>query len=227
MCITKAVAILSCLCQTLLIDLSITEKRGSLMAQMVKCLPAMWETQVWSLDWEDPLEKEMAAHSGVLAWKIPWTEEPGRLQSMGWQRVGHNWATSFSLIEKKKNKKQHSPGVFTHDKTIFYLGVKYLCTVEGVQDRHLKVCCFGVLIILSWRYLKQPVQGEEFSELSYLSKDRFSKRNSIAINPLPRRIINLGRLILLTGEEIRGQHHTQTIWVCLIMSQTITLLFSR
>ena len=49
----------------------------------------------------------------------------------------------------------------------------------------------------------QPIQGE-FSELSYLSKDRFSKRNSIAINPLPRRIINLGRLILLTGEEIRG-----------------------
>ena len=104
MCITKAVALLSCLCQTLLIDLSITEKRGSPMAQMVKCLPAMWETQVWSLGWEDPLEKEMAAHSGILAWKIPWTEEPGRLQSMGWQRVGHNWATSLSLIEKTKTK---------------------------------------------------------------------------------------------------------------------------
>ena len=59
----------------------------SLMAQTVKRLPAMQETQVWSLGWEDPLEKEMATHSSNLAWKIPWTEEPGRLQSMGSQRV--------------------------------------------------------------------------------------------------------------------------------------------
>ena len=57
---------------------------------MVKCLPAMPETWVRSLGWEDPLEKEMATRSTILAWKIPWTEEPGRLQSMGFQRVGHN-----------------------------------------------------------------------------------------------------------------------------------------
>ena len=50
---------------------------------MVKCLPAMQETRVRSLGWEDPLEKEMATHSSTLAWKIPWTEEPGKLQSMG------------------------------------------------------------------------------------------------------------------------------------------------
>ena len=55
----------------------------SLVAQMVKCLPAMWETWVRSLGQEDPLEKEMATHSSILAWKIPWMEEPGRLQSMG------------------------------------------------------------------------------------------------------------------------------------------------
>ena len=60
------------------------------MAQMVKHLPAMRETQVQSLGQEDPLEKEMATHSSTLAWKIPWTEDPGRLQSMGLQRVGHN-----------------------------------------------------------------------------------------------------------------------------------------
>ena len=53
-----------------------------LVAQMVKHLPAMWETCVPSLGWEDPLEKEMATHSSTLAWKIPWTEEPGRLQSI-------------------------------------------------------------------------------------------------------------------------------------------------
>ena len=66
------------------------------MAQTVKRLPAMQETQVRSLDWEDPLEKEMATHSSILAWKIPWTEETGRLQSMGSQRVRHDWATSLS-----------------------------------------------------------------------------------------------------------------------------------
>ena len=60
------------------------------MAQLVKNLPTMQETWVLSLAWEDPLEKEMAAHSSVLAWKIPWTEEPGGLQSMGSQRVRHN-----------------------------------------------------------------------------------------------------------------------------------------
>ena len=57
---------------------------------MVKRLPAMRETQVRSLGWEDPLEKEMATHSSILAWKIPWMEEPGRLQSMGLLRVGHD-----------------------------------------------------------------------------------------------------------------------------------------
>ena len=57
---------------------------------MVKCLPAMWATQVQSLGWEDPLEKEMTTHSSSLAWRVPWTEEPGRLQSTGSQRVGHD-----------------------------------------------------------------------------------------------------------------------------------------
>ena len=57
---------------------------------MVKNLPAMWEDQVRSLGWEDSLEKKMATHSSIFAWRIPWTEEPGGLQSMGSQRVGHD-----------------------------------------------------------------------------------------------------------------------------------------
>ena len=68
---------------------------ASLVAQRVKRLPTMQETWVRSLGWEDPLEKEMATHSSILAWKIPWTEKPGRLQSMGSQRVGQDWATSL------------------------------------------------------------------------------------------------------------------------------------
>ena len=73
----------------------------SLMAQMVKRLPTTWETRVQSLGWED-LEKEMTTHSSILAWTIPWTEEPGRLQSLGSQRVGHDWVTSLSLFKLLK-----------------------------------------------------------------------------------------------------------------------------
>ena len=64
---------------------------------MVKHLSTVRETQVPSLGWEDPLEKEMAPHFSTLAWKIPWTEEPGRLQSMGSQRVRHDLTTLLSL----------------------------------------------------------------------------------------------------------------------------------
>ena len=73
------------------IDLAyLPQCRASLVAQTVKHLPAMWETWVQSLGWEDPLEKEMANHSSTLAWKIPWMEEPGGLQFMGTQGVGHD-----------------------------------------------------------------------------------------------------------------------------------------
>ena len=72
--------------------------QASLVAQRLKCLPTMQETWVRSLGWEDSLEKEMATHSSILAWRIPWTEEPGGLQSMGSQRVGHDWAFYFMNV---------------------------------------------------------------------------------------------------------------------------------
>ena len=72
--------------------------KASLVAQTVKRLPTMQETRVRSLGCEVPLEKEITTHSSILAWKIPWMGEPGRLQSMGSQRVGHNWATSFHFV---------------------------------------------------------------------------------------------------------------------------------
>ena len=74
---------------------------ASLVSQRLKRLPAMRETWVQSLGQEDPLEKEMATHSSTLAWRIPWTEEPGRLQSTGSQRVGHDWVTSLSIVGMK------------------------------------------------------------------------------------------------------------------------------
>ena len=73
--------------------------RVSLVAQLVKSLPALWESWVQSLAWEHPLEKEMATHSSILVWRIPWTEEPRGLQSMGSQRVGLDLFNSQSLID--------------------------------------------------------------------------------------------------------------------------------
>ena len=75
------------------------ENWASLLAQTVNSPPAMQETQVGSLGWEDPLEKTMVTHSSVLAWRIPWTEEPGGLQSMGSQRVGLSDFYSLTCME--------------------------------------------------------------------------------------------------------------------------------
>ena len=76
--------------------IQVSQEAGTfLMDQAVNCLPAMREIWVRSLGCEDPLEKEIATHSSTLAWKIPWTEEPGRLQTKGSQRVRHDWAAWF------------------------------------------------------------------------------------------------------------------------------------
>ena len=77
--------------------LSNINPRASRVAQLVKHLSAVWETWVQFLGWEVSLEKEIATHSSILAWRIPWIEEPGRLQSTGLQRVGRDWANSLSL----------------------------------------------------------------------------------------------------------------------------------
>ena len=92
------------------LKISLPDFWASLVAQTVKRLSTMWETRVRSLGWEDPLEKEMAIHSSTIAWKIPWTEEPGRLQSMGSQRVGHDWVTSRSWRKKWQPTPEFLPG---------------------------------------------------------------------------------------------------------------------
>ena len=69
---------------------SVSYRRAPLLTRTVNSLPALWETCIRSLGQEDPLEKGMVTHSSILAWRIPWTEEPGGLQSMGLQRVGHD-----------------------------------------------------------------------------------------------------------------------------------------
>ena len=95
------------------------------------------ETQVQSLDWEDPLEKETATHSSILAWKIPWTEDPGRLQSMGLQRLGHHWATSRSWEYYTKWKKSSRERQLPYDFTPFWIqtwNVKSKHTVQRLLE---------------------------------------------------------------------------------------------
>ena len=119
--------------------------RASLVAQRIKHLPAMQETWVQSLGWEDPLEKEMATHSSILAWRIPWTEEPGGLQSTGSQRVGHDWATSLHF-------KITAVGECSHEiKRHLLLGRKVITNLDSIlksKDITLptKVCLVKAMV---------------------------------------------------------------------------------
>ena len=114
---------------TQLIFIYTTKTYLFLVAQMVKHLSTVRETCVQSLGWEDPLEKETAIHSSTIAWKIPWTEEPGRLQSIESQRVGHDWVTSLSFsfiyINKTGGICSTTRAIHIHQKTLWkYRSVK-------------------------------------------------------------------------------------------------------
>ena len=116
---------------------------ASLVAQTIKHLPTIWETWLWSLDREDPLEKEMATHFSILAWKILWMEEPGRLQSTESQRVEHNWATKFFFL----NTQVHVAGLFT----IFYVqndtgqSISFMLSLRGFGIKGGRCSSFGRL----------------------------------------------------------------------------------
>ena len=103
------------------------EMQGTKNSQSV-CLQCR-RPGVWSLGQEDPLEKEMANHSSTLVWKIPWRAEPGRLQSMGSQRVGHDWVTSLQEQPKTMLKKKRKVGELTTSTSIFQLQTFYKATV--------------------------------------------------------------------------------------------------
>ena len=119
---------------------------SSQVAQMVKRLPMMpimWETRVQFLGREDLLEKEMATHSSIFAWKPPWMVEPGRLQSMGSQRVGHDWATSlhftsYSAIRWKARGEFHIEGTHTFTKCEQGLLLSNLLTTAIVERKKHK-----------------------------------------------------------------------------------------
>ena len=112
--------------------------RASLIAQLVKNLSAMQEIWVWSLGWEDPLEKGMVIHSSIFAWRIPWTEEPGRLQSLGSQRVGHDWATKEKReMDKNKHAFASVTAITTQDynqKSLCLKGALNTCRCWQIQS---------------------------------------------------------------------------------------------
>ena len=107
------------------------------MAQTVKHLPTTSATQVWSLGQEYPLEKEMSTHSRTLAWKIPWTEERGRLQSMGLQRVGHDWETSL-------------PFLYCYYLLILFLTFSTMYYVHVYTWPIASNCCVKVCVCMDW-----------------------------------------------------------------------------
>ena len=120
----------------------------------------MQETRVWSLGWEDPLEKEMATHSSTLAWRIPWREEPGRLQSMGLQRAGYDWATSLSLSDSiLKSRDIALPAKVHLVKAMVFPVVMYRCeswTVNKAECQRI-----DAFELWCWRRLESPVESKE------------------------------------------------------------------
>ena len=121
-----------------------------LVAQTVKRLSTMWETRVWSLGREDPLEKEMAIHSSTIAWKIPWTGEPGGLQSMGSQRVRHDWATSLThSLALNKRYNQWMPLKLQCSLEDTYL---YSHTIHLIEERLLKFYISIMSILINYTF---------------------------------------------------------------------------
>ena len=111
---------------------------ASLVAETVKNPPAMWKTWVQSLGWEDPLEEGLATHSSILAWRIPWTEGPGGLQSVQSQNVRHDWVTKHSTAHTK-HRGRGSSDFWGHWNTILYKGG--IIVKSKMRPRRQHNCC--------------------------------------------------------------------------------------
>ena len=152
------------------LNLSLGHLRASLVTLMVKHLPAMQETRVQSLGWEDLLEKEMATHSSTLAWRIPRTEEPDGPQSMRSQKVGHDWATSLSLslghLQMVQWKQHWPPDKFSWfechwwQHQIFWWTSWEAHTTEGIKIAYM----WSVETAFFWRLHQSSSCSSEFQE---------------------------------------------------------------
>ena len=140
---------------------------ATLVPQLVKNLPAIQETQVWFLGWGNPLEKGMATHSSILTWRIPWTEEQGRLQSMGSQRVRNDWAKFTFSFKSRYRQNIYMSRMYSDAGTLsmkckgterdFMLMLGFLCLVSC---RVLALAWVTVLTLLASRMdLSEAVEG--------------------------------------------------------------------
>ena len=131
---------------------------ASLVAQTVKNPPVMQETWVQSLGWEDPLGEGMATHSSILAWRIPWREEPGGLQSIGLQRVEHHWVTEYTdLCIKQPNSfeilTQITPWLWPHTTLVFVI----LTTIPSLEALPHFLCCHRLGKSLTWVHINTSI----------------------------------------------------------------------
>ena len=152
---------------------------------MVKNLPAMWETQVWSLGRVDALEKEMAAHFSILAWEIPWTEKPGRPQSMRLQRVRHDWSDlAHSHMDfLHKSFKMKMPLFLTTGGAVEFFSLPWKIATKPVYSRsysksgceQLKLTLLAVVLVrccwirLCWAHLSSLGNGEVWTHCAWES----------------------------------------------------------
>ena len=136
---------------------------ASLVAQTVKNLPAIRKTWVQSLGWEDPLEKEMATHSSILAWRIPWTEEPGRLQSTGSQRIGHDWMTFTAPLENdlEISYKTNIHLLYVHKISLLCFYLSEIKTYAPTNSRFIHKS-------QHYKQLKYPLTGEWVDKFLYI-----------------------------------------------------------
>ena len=135
----------------------------SMLAQVVMNLPARQETRVWSLSREDSLEKGMAIYSSIFAWRIPWTGEPGGLQSMGLQRIGHNWAiktdTLVDMLSVAVSTELNNCNRDCGSQSLYYLLTQPLekkfadSWLSYMTWCNLLIFCFKILHLLSWNTL--------------------------------------------------------------------------
>ena len=147
---------------------------------MVKSLPTVQETRVQSLGQKDPLEKGMAIHSSILAWQIPWTEESGKLQSMGSQRVGHDWATNmFTFTLRRETTNPLLKGNYLTSNTYLFICKAlshWILKRVLVTKRLFLVCLF--LMSPTWR----PYPLEYFIRLKQTNKQQPKKSHKSVLS---------------------------------------------
>ena len=160
---------------------------------MVKSPPANRETWVWSLDWKDTLEKGKATHSSILAWIIPWTKEPGRLQSMGSQRVGHDWATFIFMCRVHHVKSQFR----------WITSWNQVCQ-ENCQQPH--ICRWYHSNGRKWRETKELPEGEREEWKSWLETQHYT--TSMISSPITSWQIEGGKVEAVTDLIFLGSKIT-------------------